>query len=209
VGSTSTSSASSAESRHRGVGGFSLVEVLVALSLAVCLAMAIAPLWTTLEGNASAEGDKMIALVQSRVAIARLQRDLRLANASGCLFGASGPVLCATASQVVFLEPAETTETPVVVEWELVGGSLMRRSGPCPTARSLTFPHSLYTDHKTMLERVSSGSSFQYLVDGCRSDGAVAAEDLAGVECVFLDAAVGALGAHGEVQVATAAWVGR
>jgi hypothetical protein len=53
--------------------------------------------------------------------------------------------------------------TPEIVEWELVGGSLMRRRGPWVGVPSGGVSHALFSDHKTMLEGLAAGGSFTYL----------------------------------------------
>ena len=87
----------------------------------------------------------------------------------GCLFPTSGALLEASASQVVLLQRAADGSGPVIVEWEIVRGALMRRWGSCPVATSGHVPHSLYKDHKTMLEDVGTGSSFTYVVERSRA----------------------------------------
>jgi prepilin-type N-terminal cleavage/methylation domain-containing protein len=110
--------------------GFTLVELLVGLALSVSLALAVAPLWLSLEGTGTRAADRTVWVVQERVAVTRLERDLRLAGAEECAFSIAGPVLEASGSQVVFLARscAESAESEVtIVEWEIARGSLMRR----------------------------------------------------------------------------------
>jgi hypothetical protein len=205
VSSTSTSE----PCPKNGVPGFSALELLIGLALTVCLALTICPLWTQMNRAAAARTDLSTAMVQSRVAIARLERDLRLCSAAGCRFAIPGPILEASASQVVFLEPAGPGEAPLLVEWELNGGAMMRRWGACPAVSPATFGHSLYVDHKTMLERLEAGSTLGYVVDGITVAGPVSASALASVEAVILDARVRIVGGPGEVAVFTLARVGR
>jgi len=163
-----------------------LVELLVALALSVSLAMAVAPLWISLMSTGTRETDRTIWLLQERVAAARFERDLRLAGAEGCLFPVAGALLEASGSQVVLLERAADCSAPVIVEWEITRGSLMRRWGACPTRRPVTFQHSLYEDNKTMLEQVGAGSLFTYIVEGVERPAPIAETDLASVETVVL-----------------------
>jgi Tfp pilus assembly protein PilV len=142
--------------------GFSLLELLIGLSLTVCVALAVAPLWTSLEAKAKADGDRAIVLLQQRVAIARLERDLRAASAAGSLFPASCALLQATPHQIVLLAASASDGGTYLVEWEVTGGAIMRRRGPCPAAIPAAFPHSLYTDSKTMLENVASSTHFVF-----------------------------------------------
>jgi hypothetical protein len=192
-----------------GVPGFSALELLIGLALTVCLALTICPLWSHMNRAAADRTDLSVAMVQSRVAVARLERDLRLASAAGCRFTAVGPILEASTSQVVFLEPAGPGEAPLLVEWELNGGALMRRWGACPAARPATFAHSLYVDNKTMLEQLEGGGSLKYMVDGITVAGPVPSAALASVDAVVLDARVKIQGISGEVVVATVARVER
>ncbi|MBN1321826.1 MAG: hypothetical protein JXA87_13425 [Thermoleophilia bacterium] len=186
-----------------------MIELLVGLALALCLAAVAAPLWLSLESAGAREGDRTVQWLQGRVAVARLERDLRLASGDSCLFAVSGPLLEATADQVVFLGRTRPGAAPILVEWELVGGSLMRRWGDCPTARPSSYRHSLYRDHKTMLEGVRPGSVFAYLVDGVATAGPIAQANLESVEAVVLTMRVDVEGERGSVRVATTARVGR
>ena len=51
--------------------GFSLIEILLGLSLALCLALGVAPLWTSFQALGVREGDETIWALQGRVAAAR------------------------------------------------------------------------------------------------------------------------------------------
>jgi hypothetical protein len=189
--------------------GFTAIELLIGLALTVCLALAVCPLWSQIERAAAARTDMSVALVQSRVAVARFERDLRLAGAANCRFPAPGLVLEASSSQVVFLQPAGAGLEPVLLEWELSGGALMRRRGACPAVRPSVFGHSLYVDHKTMLEQLAPGGTFSYVVDGATVAGPLPASALAAVEAVILDARVRVVGGPGSIELAAVAWVGR
>lgn len=171
----------------REAAGFSLIELLIALALGLCLALAVAPLWTSFQALGARETDQTIWALQGRVAAARLERDLRAATAEGCPFPVGGPVLQATTSQVVLLVRKAESPVPILVEWELVGNSLMRRWGPCPPERPLTYPHLLYTDSKTMLEGVRSATSaFGYGAAGVALGAPVTEPDLLWVDEITL-----------------------
>ena len=186
-----------------------MVELLVGLALALCLAAAAAPLWLSLESTGVREGDRTVQWLQGRVAVARLERDLRLASAGGCPFAVSGPLLEAAADQVVFLERARPGAAPILVEWELVGGALMRRWGDCPATRPSSHRHSLFKDHKTMLEGVRPGSAFSYVIEGVETLEPAGGNDLVSVEAVVLTLRTDVAGELGSVRVATTARVGR
>lgn len=187
MSSTSTSSGDRLALRAGGRLGFTLVELLIGLTLALSLSVVTAPVWLSLERSGTRATDDTIWVLQARVAASRFERDMRLATASESPFAVSGAVLEASDSQVVFLgQQASGGSRPIVVEWEIVKGSLMRRWGPCPLYRPATYAHSVFTDNKTMLEGLSSGSSFTYVVDGTAVAGTVAPDRLARVEAVLL-----------------------
>jgi hypothetical protein len=189
--------------------GFSVIELILGLVLTVCLAVAVAPLWLSLERIGVREGDQTVRLLQARVAAARFERDLRLASAAGCLFSLSTPILEATPSQVVFLEQPAPGAAPFLVEWEIVNGSLMRRRGACPVTRPVVFSHSLFVDHKTMLEGVRPGSALAYLEGSVRVDLSGMVVDLAPVDGVALELETSAEGANAYVHVTALGRVGR
>ena len=186
-----------------------MVELLIGLALALCLATVAAPLWVSVERAGAREGDRTVQWLQGRVAVARLERDLRLASAGGCLFPVDGPILEATTGQVVFLGRTYADAAPILVEWELVGGALMRRWGDCPAGRPISYRHALFRDNKTMLEGVRAGSAFTYLVDGTEIVGPLDESDLASVEAVVLTMRADVAGEMGSVSVETTARVGR
>lgn len=162
----------------RWQAGFSLIEILLALSLALCLALGVAPLWVSFQSLGAREGDETIWTLQGRVAGARFERDLRLSGLQGCPFATATSVLQASASQVVLLVTTSGSGAPLLVEWEIVNDSLMRRWGPCPATRPSTFSHALYSDNKTMLENVDTArSKFSYVVAGCAAEVPLPAAD--------------------------------
>lgn len=189
--------------------GFSAIELILGHALTVCLAMAVAPLWLSLQRTGVREGDQTVRLLQGRVAVVRLERDLRLASAAGCIFPLSGPILEASRSQVVFLMRPAPGDPPVLVEWEIVGGTLMRRRGACPVTRPPVFSHSLFVDHKTMLEGVKPGSAFDYLAGGVPVDPSAGGVDLTSVDGVVLKLQTTAEGASAAVHVTARSRVGR
>lgn len=201
--STSTSS----QQRWRA-GAFTIIELMVGISIAACLALAIAPVWNSWERQGDGEADQSIWFIQSRVAMARFERDLRQAGAAHCLFVTGGPVLEATESQVVVLQRGEGDSPPLVVEWEIVKGSLMRRWRPCPPIKPASWSHSSYVDSKTMLEGVHAESSFAFYAGSKRLSVPVDEAHLALVTTVRLEVAGGATGAAGEVRVSTTGRVG-
>jgi prepilin-type N-terminal cleavage/methylation domain-containing protein len=193
----------------RGCDGFSLVELLVGLALAALLAAATMPLWVSLQKSGVREADRTIHLLQQRVAVARLEGDLRLASGQGCRFVTTGPILDASGSQVVFLRPAPDESGPIIVEWEIVRGSLMRRWTDCPADRPATYRHSLYADNKTMLEEVGDATVFGYVVNGALRDGPIAPSDLASIEAVVLEQDPGGDTASAPIRMTATARVGR
>jgi hypothetical protein len=203
VRSTSTSSR-----EPRRAGAFTIIELMVGIGIAACLALAIAPVWNSWEKKGDGEADQSIWFIQSRVAVARFERDLRLGGAAHCPFVAGGPVLEATGSQVVLLEHGDGDALPLVVEWEIVKGSLMRRWRPCPQIKPTSWPHSAYVDSKTMLEGVEPESSFAYYTGTERLSAPVDEADLALVTTVRLQLVGGAPGAPGEVEVSATGRVG-
>jgi prepilin-type N-terminal cleavage/methylation domain-containing protein len=207
---TSTSRGRRSDLGARGsCPGFSLIELLVGLALALCLAAVAAPVWLSLERTGVQEGDRTVRSLQGRVAVTRFERDLRLASGSGCLFTVNTPVLEASASQVVFLERPATGSTPLLVEWETTGAALMRRWGSCPATRPAVFRHSLFRDHKTMLEEVQSVGGFTYVVNGAVAAGPIPENDLISIEAVMLELTVGVQEGNALVKVATTARIGR
>jgi type II secretory pathway pseudopilin PulG len=189
--------------------GFSIIELILGLALTVCLAVAVAPLWLSLQGTGVREGDRTVRLLQARVAVARFERDLRLASAAGCPFSLTAPILEASPSQVVFLERPTAGAALILVEWEIANGTLMRRRGACPVARPAVFSHSLFVDHKTMLEGVKSGSVLAYLEGDVRLDPSGGVVDLARVDGVMLELETSAEGANSSVHVSALGRVGR
>lgn len=201
--STSTISRSS-----RRVLAFTVVELMVGITIAAFLALAIAPVWISLERMGDGETDQQIWFLQSRVALAGFERDFRAGGAGDCLFASAGPILEATTTQVVVLVHKNEDALPVVVEWELNRGSLMRRWGQCPERRPLAWMHSAYRDSKTMLDHVLPDSGFVYYAGSRRLSVPVEEAQLASVTTVELELTGGAPGAPGTVDVSTTARVG-
>lgn len=166
--------------------GFTALELLIGLCLTICLALAVAPLWLSLQNAGASETGRTVSVLQGRVAIARLEKDLRLAGAGGCHFSVVAPILEASTKQVVFLRHSDDGKALMLVEWEIGNGSLMRRWGACPAGRPVAFAHSLYIDHKTMLEGVDPISQFSYLIHGEVRAAPISRADLRSVEAVIL-----------------------
>jgi hypothetical protein len=186
----------------------SLIELLVALALTLVVAAATLSLWAGLQRAEAGDADRMILLTQARVAIARLERDLRLGTAQGCMFPLAGPVLEGQASEVVLLTRGVEGGLEVV-EWEAVGGSLMRRKGPCPAVRPSLIVHTLYNDNKTMLQNLGSSARFRYFMHGVEVEPPVAAEDLPFVDEVRLVGGASVPGTSLSVKVVGGCCVGR
>ncbi len=163
------------------------MEILLGIALALVLALGLAPVWLSFETLAAREGDATVWASQGRVAVARLEKDARLTGFDECSFAAAGAVLQASPSQVVLLVRNPDSSAPLLVEWEIVNGALMRRWGPCPSVKPAVFPHSLYVDSKTMLDEVdASKSAFGYSLAG-RVVGRVDAEGLQSVDELSID----------------------
>jgi prepilin-type N-terminal cleavage/methylation domain-containing protein len=146
--------------------GFSLVELLLAVLISVLLALSVAPLWFSLQQVAAEAADDVTLVGQSRVALSRLERDLRLATRTVPELGGVGPILAADASQIVLVVRPLDAGPPLAVEWEIVGSALMRRKGAVSGPLAGPPAHAWYTDHKTMLDGLRSGSGFRYFVGG-------------------------------------------
>ena len=189
--------------------GFSAIELILGLALTICLAMAVAPLWLSLQTTGVREGDQTLRLLQARVAVARFERDFRLASAAGCPFSLSSPILEASSSQVVFLQRPTVGAAPILVEWEIVNGTLMRRRGPCPAARPSVFSHSLFVDHKTMLEGVIPGSVLVYFTGSAPVDAPADVIDLTSIDRIMLELQTAAEGANAPVHATARGRVGR
>ncbi|HLA83129.1 MAG TPA: prepilin-type N-terminal cleavage/methylation domain-containing protein [Thermoleophilia bacterium] len=194
---------------HGRESGFSLIELLIGLSLTLCVAAAALTLWTCLERTGTSGGDRMIRLIQGRVAVARLSRDLRLATAWGCPFPTPGVLLEARANQVVILTRSTESGALFLVEWELIGGSLMRRRGNCPATRPASIEHSLFVDHKTMLEGVTPSSRFRFFASGAEVASPVCVAELQMIDEVRIEAAAGMSGGRMTVDVFASSRVGR
>jgi hypothetical protein len=165
-------------------GGFTALELLMGMALTVFLAVGVAPLVLSLQRASVLATDRAVAVAQGRVAVARLERDLRLAASGDSEFEMEGAILEATAKQVVFLGRSGATTGSCLIEWEIAGSSLMRRWGPCPNSLPAVFAHSLYSDNKSMLESLSSDSHFSYVVKGVSASGPISSSDLGWVEAV-------------------------
>jgi hypothetical protein len=166
--------------------GFTALELLVGMSLAVLMMLGVAPLVTSLQAGGTREVDRTVVTLQGRVAVARLERDLRMATALGSYFGVDGAVLEATQRQVVFLGRTGGGSGLCLIEWEVVGATIMRRWGPCPARRPISFAHSAYVDNKSMLEGLAGDACFSYIVNGSMRAGALPESELAGVQYVVL-----------------------
>jgi hypothetical protein len=166
------------------------MELLLGLCLSLCIVLGVAPLWVSFQSLGVREGDETVWALQGRVAAARFERDLRLSGLGTCPFATAATVLQATAAQVVLLVTTSGSAAPLLVEWELVNDSLMRRWGTCPSMCPSTFGHSLYSDNKTMLENVDmSRSRLSYQVGGNAAGLPLATADLPLVDSVTMELA--------------------
>lgn len=180
--------------------GFSLVELLWALVLTGLLISSVGPCWIGLQKAGIGQSDRAIAVVQGRVASARLEQDLRQAGTRDVSFKADGPLLRCEPNEVVFIAKENADAPPKLLEWEVSSGKLMRRWGSCPVSRPQSITHSLYADNKSMIEGVASGAGFHYvLIDGAALS-SVPADELYLVDKVQLEEKVvipgGVLSAH-------------
>ena len=193
----------------RHLQGFTLIELLLGLALGLLLTMAVAPLLTSLQARGVEEADRSVQVLQARVAIARFERDLRLASAERCAFAVDGPVLDAGTSRVVLLVRSDDGSAPILVEWEVSGSSLMRRWGPCPASRPTSVTTSLFVDHKTMLAGVTPASRFTFYAGAEELPTPVTAAKAAQVDRVLLDLRIAPSGSSYSQSVRSLARVGR
>ncbi|OFV81840.1 MAG: hypothetical protein A2W26_10370 [Acidobacteria bacterium RBG_16_64_8] len=180
---------SEGRARNVTVSGFTAIELLLGLTLAVVLASAIMPLSLSLTGLGTRESDRTIAVIQGRVAAARLERDFRLATAGGSPFAVDSAILEATPWQVVFLGHANDDTVLDLMEWEFTEGRLMRRWGECPAELPRVFAHSLFVDNKTVLEGLRPGEGLSYVVDGIWREGPILQQELGGIGAVVVESA--------------------
>ncbi|NLE73901.1 MAG: hypothetical protein GX604_04630 [Actinobacteria bacterium] len=164
--------------------GFTLMEALVGLVVAVVLVVAVSGVWVGLERRGATWNDRVVLMLQSRVAEARLERDLRLATAEGCAGVGSGPIVAATPTEIILVSRCATNGDMELVEWELTGGSLMRRRIPWPGQLPRPLNHAAFTDHKTMLDGVVAAPGFRYLCGTQELPSPVTAEDRALIDTV-------------------------
>ena len=206
-----TSTTRTREECRRSEPGFSLIELLLGLSLTLCLALALAPVWSSAQSRGVRDSDAAIGVLEGRVVAGRIEKDLRLATAQHCPFAVAGAILDAQPAQVVFLTSDSKGQPPTIVEWEIAGSALMRRKGTCPGTKPVTFPHSLYTDHKTMLDGLRPGGQFTYYVGGVAVTAPVPVADLPLVDKVDLKLThVPPWDVHGlEMELVVSAPVGR
>ena len=171
--------------------GFTALELLVGVALTVLLVLGTAPLLMSLQSGGVREADKTVAVMQGRVAVARLERDLRTATGAVSEFSTVGPILEAGPEQVVLLGRAGASAGLSIIEWEITSSGLMRRWGPPPQARPGSFAHGLYVDHKSMMDLIGSEVSFSYVLRGGTEVEQVAGSDLYRVEAVVLSGSPG------------------
>lgn len=188
-----------------------LLELLVGMTLTLVLAAALAPVWLSLQAQAVASGDHVVSLLQARVAVARWERDVRLATAEGPGYSGCSSILEADDAHVVVLTGSGRDGARELVEWEIANGSMMRRRVEWPGLPPTHITHSLFTDHKTMLEGLQSTACFGYFAGG-RSLGRPSSEaQLAVIDTIELQVEARAQGSRrgGVVLVTSSAKVGR
>jgi type II secretory pathway pseudopilin PulG len=178
----------STSTSRRPVAGFTLLELLVGLTLTMVLAAAIAPLWLGWQRAFVHSADRTVAGLQGRVVAERLERDLRLASTVGCGDLGSRSILAADNHQVIFLSRTDPVSGPPdIVEWDIAGARLMRRTRAWPGSLPASFPHQSFTDNKTMVEKVSD-AVFSFYSGGTQL--ITPSIDLAAIDEVRLTAAV-------------------
>jgi hypothetical protein len=182
---------------------------MIGISLAACVAIALAPIWLSWEKAGDGEADQTIWFVQSRAAAARFERDLREASPVRCPFAGEAAVLEATPTQIVLLEADGDASAPLLVEWEIVKGAMMRRWTRCPAQRPVAFAHSMYVDSKTMLENVRTGGGFAYYSGARRLVPPLDAVALRSLTRVVLQATGAIPGVPGHVDMRCVGRVGR
>ena len=191
--------------------GMTLLDLLMGMTLTLVLAAAVAPVWLSLQAQAVASGDHVVSLLQSRVAVARWERDVRLATAEGPGHSGCSPLLEADGAHVVMLTGSGKDGARELVEWEIVDGSMMRRRVEWPGLPPAHVTHSLFTDHKTMLEGLQGIAGFTYFAGGRKLSETLGETDLAAVDTICLEIEVRAQGPRrgGAVPVTASAEVGR
>ncbi len=183
-------------SRGLRTSGFTVIEVLVGLLVTSLLIMAVAPMWVGLERRGSVWNDRVVVLLQTRVAAARLERDLRLIATEACPGLRGSALLDASASNMVFVTSA-AEGVPEIVKWEFTGGSLMRRRVPWPGYMPSSFGTGTFIDHKTMMERVAPGAKFIFYQGSAEVLPPIPAEGRAYVDRIAVTAEVGTISSAG------------
>lgn len=138
--------------------GFSLIELMVAVTLSVLLALAVAPLWIGLQRTSQDGFDRLLDAGRFQVVAARFERDLRLVAPENDLRSRGALVLQAGERQITFVTQAVDGSGLEVVSWEVVGGSLMRRRRPYDPAVGAGLIPGSYADNKTMVEGLATGT---------------------------------------------------
>ena len=132
------------------------MEMLVGLAIGVAVILAFTPVWLGLERREATWNDRLITLLQSRVAAARLERDLRLASTIDCSGLVGGPLLQCAPAAVVIATREDASAGPEIVKWEFVNGALMRRRLTWPGFVPEPLKNSTFLDNKTMLEGLAN-----------------------------------------------------
>ncbi|GAB4250531.1 MAG: hypothetical protein Kow00129_11420 [Thermoleophilia bacterium] len=131
--------------------GFTLVEVLVALSLSLLVSLAAVQLWITGESTVAHRVNQTNDGLSRRIAVNRFEHDVRMAGV--CWTREAVPLLVAEESRLVLLAHSQFNEGMEIVEWAYSRGRVMRRrrklETPLPDPVEISF-----ADSKTMLEGV-------------------------------------------------------
>ncbi len=173
------------------------------MALSLTLMLGVAPLWISLQSEAVAAQESAIAHGAWRVASARLERDLRGATTDGATGLGPNPLLQAGTTEVVFVTRDPRTGTLEIVEWEVAGSSLMRRRRPWPGQLPSGLSHGAFSDHKTMLEGVSSGS-FMLLSGDSTVAGATYPQKAPAVDLVRFEATINGGSSEGRHRLGVA-----
>lgn len=199
---------SSGGSAGRRQQGFTLMEMLVGLAMGVAVILAFTPVWLGLERREAAWNDRLITLLQSRVAAARLERDLRLASTLDCSGLVGGPLLQCTPGAVVVVTREGASAGPEIVKWEFVDGVLMRRRLAWPGFVPDPLKNGVFLDNKTMLEGLAE-AHFHCFVGAAEVPMPLAADVRDLVDLVEVEGHFAAVQPHGGGTGTTFSWRAR
>lgn len=147
--------------RLRASGGFTLVELLMAIALATMFGGA---LYSTLFSGMNAARTHQIqaeAQAKLRTAVDRFSRDLRQAVSPD---GDSTPPIASLTTTVVILysdpdrDPADLTPRPYRIRYSVVGGELLRESA-APVGSVPPYSYGSYGTPETLVDGLQNGST--------------------------------------------------